>query len=78
MVNGPHAHVCPWQVFAPEVLEETQRKLAKFLVAWDSAKWALPKDNSFHPENDKGFYRTNPSIDMEVPGCLLSEISYPE
>jgi hypothetical protein len=78
MVIGPHAFVCPWQVFAPEVLEETQRKLAKFLVAWDSAKWALPKTNIYHPENDKGFYRTNPSIEMEVPGCLLSEISHPE
>lgn len=78
MVNGPHAHVCPWQVFAPEVIEETQKKLAKFLVAWDSAKWALPEDNYYHPENPIYPYWTNPTMGWEVPGCLLSEVPYPD
>jgi len=74
MVNGPEAHVCPWAVFAPEVLEGTQNKLAKFLVAWDSAKWALPMGSFYHPEDTRYPYTPNPSMGSDVPGCLLSEI----
>ncbi len=77
MVNGPHAHVCPFQVFAPEVAAETQAKLVEFMAAWDSAKWALPKDHMHHPDHPSGWYTPYDSVEMVVPGCRNWEVPYP-
>ncbi len=77
MVNGPDAHVCPWQVFASEALaKEIQMKLNEHMLALDAAKWELPEDDPYHPEHIAGYYISNPSMNTEVPGCLMSEIPY--
>ncbi len=77
MVNSPHAHVCPFQVFAPEVADETQAKLAEFMAAWDAAKWALPEDHMHHPDHPSGWYTPYDSVEMVVPGCRGWEVPYP-
>ena len=78
MVNSPEAHVCPFEVFDPEAALEIQGRLTKFLAAWDSAKWALPEDNSYHPNHPSGWYVPYDSLAMVVPGCRSWEINYPE
>ncbi len=77
MVNGPQAHVCPFQVFAPEAAAETQAKLVEFMAAWDAAKWALPEDHMHHPDHPSGWYTPYESIEMVVPGCRSWEVPYP-
>ena len=76
MVNGPDAHVCPWQGFAPEVRAEYQAKVQAFIEAWDEAKWALPEDNLYHPEHYAQYYTPNPSLGTDLAGCLVQEIPY--
>ena len=76
MVNGPDAHVCPFQVFAPGVVAETQAKLAEFLAAWDAAKWALPEDHDQFPDNPSGWYTPYANVEMVTPGCRNWQILY--
>jgi hypothetical protein len=77
MVNAPLAHVCPFQVFAPEAAAETQAKLAEFMAEWDAAKWALPEDHMHHPNHPSGWYTPYDSVEMVVPGCRSWEVPYP-
>jgi len=76
MINGPESHVCPWQVFAPEVRAVYQAKVEAFIEAWDAAKWALPEDHLQHPEYIGQYYTPNQSLGTGLAGCLVQEIAY--
>jgi hypothetical protein len=76
MVNGPSAHVCPFQVFAPEVAEETRTRIVEFMAAWDAAKWALPESHSHHPDHPSGWYTPYSEVEMVVPGCRSWDITF--
>jgi hypothetical protein len=78
MVNGPNAHVCPWQVFDPAAAAALQAKLVQFMAAWDAAKWALPPDHEHHPNHPSSRYTPYDSVEMVVPGCRSWEVPYPE
>ncbi len=78
MVNAPHGHVCPFQVFAPEAAAATQAKLVEFMAAWDAAKWALPEDHLDHPNHPSGGYIPYELSEMVVPGCRSWEIPFPD
>jgi len=77
MVNGPQAHVCPFEVFAPGAAAAMQAKLAQFMAAWDAAKWALPPDHEHHPNHPSSRYTPYDSVAMVVPGCRIREAPYP-
>ncbi len=77
MVNGPDAHVCPFEVFSPDAATEMQGKLAVFMAAWDAAKWTLPENNIYHPNFPNTQFVPYADIDMVVPGCRVLKIPYP-
>ena len=75
-VNGPEAHMCPWSIFAPSVVDGFVTRIEELAVVWDSAKWALPEDHPSHPSYPEAHFRPFDIDAMAMPGCRTMTVPY--